>query len=340
MSDLELQSQLVRIWESVLAKRGIGVHDSFWDLGGNSLTALRLMRRVERLAGVNLPVTTLLQVPTISEMAVLLRQSREGKVGCSLVAIQPIGSKPPLFCVHAMGGMVVGFRSLAWHLGTDQPVYGLQAQGMDGKGRILSRVEDMAAHYLGEVRAVQSRGPYYFAGRCFGGWIAYEMAQQLRERGEEVGLLALFDTYFVNWSRGALMGKLAGLPPAEVLKVVVQRGHFFRKFLVEPVQHFFLPRAFRPVRKGLRIAARDYVPRPYAGRIILFQADEKSVRDAVDRKSGWGALATGTFERQPVPGDHNSMFAEPQAAILAQQLAACLEEVREERTVGGASRVG
>jgi thioesterase domain-containing protein len=332
MSDLELESQLVRIWESVLRRRGIGVHDSFWDLGGNSLTALRLMRKVERIAGADLPVTTLLQVPTISEMAVLLRHSRAGKAWSSLVAIQPLGSQPPLFCVHAMGGLVMGFRSLARHLRPDQPVYGLQAQGIDGKGNILSRVEDMAAHYLEEVRAVQPRGPYYFAGRCFGGWIAFEMAQQLRDQGEEVGLLALFDTYFVNWSRGTLMRKLFRLPPSEMIRIVVQKGRLWGRIFVEPVQHLFLPRAIRPVREGLRVAAREYVPRPYAGRIILFQADEKSLRDSLDPTCGWGALATGRFEIQQVPGDHNSMFAEPQAAVLAQQLAACLEQVRGEAT--------
>ena len=93
MSDLvELESQLVRIWETVLRKRGIGVHDSFWDLGGNSLTALRLMRKVEQIAGQNLPITTLLQVPTISEMAALLRQSTGAKKWSSLVVIQPGGS--------------------------------------------------------------------------------------------------------------------------------------------------------------------------------------------------------------------------------------------------------
>jgi thioesterase domain-containing protein len=335
MSDLELESQLVRIWESVLRRRGIGVHDSFWDLGGNSLTALRLMRRVERIAGENLPITTLLQVPTISELAVLLRESRGTKAGCSLVAIQPMGSKPPLFCVHAMGGLVVGFSSLARHLGVDQPVYGLQAQGMDGKGKILSRVEDMAAHYLEEVRAVQPHGPYYFAGRCFGGWIAYEMAQQLLAEGEEVGLLALFDTYFVNWSRGALMRKLFRLPPAEMVKIVVQKGRLWGRIVAEPVQHLFLPRAFRPVREGLRIAARVYVPRPYSGRITLFQADEKSLRDSLDPKCGRGALATGRFEIQHVPGDHNSMFAEPQAAILAQRLTTCLEQARGEAASPG-----
>jgi thioesterase domain-containing protein len=295
------------------------------------------MRKVEQIVGEDLPITTLLQVPTVSEMAALLK-SHGAKKWSSLVAIHPGGSKPPLFCVHAMGGLVVGFGPLARHLGSDQPVYGLQALGIDGENRILNRVEDMAAHYVKEVREVQPHGPYYFAGRCFGGWIAYEMAQQLSARGQEVALVALFDTYRVNWSRGSLVRMLFRLPTREIFRFAVQKAHFYGQKLAGALQRLFLlqrfPRNLRQVRKGLRIAARSYVPRPYSGRITLFQADQKSLRDAFDPKSGWGTLAAGTFEVQHVPGDHNSMFAEPQVAILAQRLKACMEQVRENKVIG------
>jgi aspartate racemase len=339
MSDQsELECQLVTLWESVLRKRGIGVHDSFWDLGGTSLTALRLMRKVEQVAGANLPVTTLLQVPTVREMAALLKQTRSSKDWSSLVAIEPCGSKPPLFCVHAMGGLVVGFRPLARRLGADYPVYGLQALGVDGKHKSLNRVEDMAAHYLQEVRAVQPNGPYYLAGRCFGGWIAYEMAQQLRDHGQDVALLALFDTYRVNWSRASLIRMLFRLPPSESFKLVIQKGHFYARMLSGPVQRLFLPRAFRQVRRGLRVAAKSYVPRPYAGRITLFRADQKSLRDELDPKAGWGTLAVGGLEMQHVPGDHNSIFAEPQVENLAKQLKACTEQARKIEVIGTTER--
>ena len=154
-----------------------------------------MMRRIEKLFGKSLPITVLFQAPTIEKLAQLLRQSGWSPTWSSLVACRQPGSSPPFFCVHGIGGLVIGFRDLARHLGPDQPMYGFQAQGTDGKHPILTRVEEMAAHYLQELRTVQPHGPYYLGGLSFGGWVAYEMAQQLRADGEQVGLLALIDTY-------------------------------------------------------------------------------------------------------------------------------------------------
>src|SRR5438477_12550233 len=112
--------------------------------------------------------------------------------------MQPNGSRPPLFCVHGASGNVLIYRDLSRHLGPDQPFYGLQAQGLDGTAECLTTVEDMAALYINEIRRVQPEGPYFIGGYCLGGTIAYEIAQQLTSRGQEVGLLALFDT--LNWS--------------------------------------------------------------------------------------------------------------------------------------------
>src|SRR5205823_4534626 len=113
----------------------------------------------------------------------------------SLVPIQPLGTKACLFCVHGAGGNVFLYRDLSRHLGSDYPVYGLQSQGLDGKAQPLRTVEAMAAKYLGEIRELQPAGPYYLAGYCGGGTIAYEIAQLLRADGHHVALLALLDTY-------------------------------------------------------------------------------------------------------------------------------------------------
>src|SRR5207245_1800835 len=112
----------------------------------------------------------------------------------SLVAIRSGGSKPPLFILHADDGDVIGFRDLALELGPDQPVYGLQARGLDRKCAPLRRIEDMAECYLKEIRTVQPQGPYCLAGSCFGGFVVFEMAQRLLAQGDRVGLLAMFNT--------------------------------------------------------------------------------------------------------------------------------------------------
>jgi thioesterase domain-containing protein len=325
----ELECQLIRIWEAVLGKEGIGIRDSFWDLGGHSFIALRMVRRMERLLGKTVPIATLLQVSTIEELAKLLRDSGWSPTWSSLAAIQPRGSKPPFFCVHGIGGLIIGFRDLARHLGAEQPMYGLQAQGVDGNCPVLARVEDMAAHYLREIRTVQPRGPYYLGGLSFGGWVAYEMAQQLRAQGEEVGFLGLFDTYTGNWSKPSLILKLLRLPPRQSFALVYKRaGRYLREAKID-IEALFLPRHLKQVRKALHRASDAYVPKPYLGKITFFRASEKSVRDSDDPNSGWGELAGGELEIHDVPGDHNIMLAEPQVCVLAQQLKVSLEKAQE-----------
>jgi thioesterase domain-containing protein len=329
----QLECQLIRIWESVLEKRGVGVHDSFWELGGQSLTALRLMRRIERTLAKTLPVASLLRVPTIAEMARLIRQTENSSAWSSLVPIQDSGSNPPFFCVHALGGLVVGFRHLARHLGADQPVYGLQAQGMEGKRPILTRVEDMAANYIEEIRTVQPHGPYYLGGLCFGGWVAYEIAQKLHARGEEVGLLALFDSYPENWSRRQLMLKFLRLPPRESLALLRKRVGLHPREVKASIQRSFLPRPVKEVRKALRAASDAYVPRPYRGKITYFKPAQKSLFTSERPAAGYAELAAGGLEIHEIRGSHDSLMAEPQVIVLAEQLKACLAKAREQHSV-------
>src|SRR5262249_39565166 len=111
-----------------------------------------------------------------------------------LVAIQPQGSARPFFCVHAVSGNVLCYRTLAHRLGAQQPFYALQARGVDDEQEPQTRVEAMAADYLEAVQTVQPHGPYLLGGWSMGGLIALEMAKQLEAQGEEVRLLALFDT--------------------------------------------------------------------------------------------------------------------------------------------------
>jgi thioesterase domain-containing protein len=326
----ELECQLVRIWEDVFGKQGIGIRDSFWDLGGHSFTALRMARRIERLLSKSLPIATLLQTSTIEELAKLLRDSGWSPTWSSLVAIQPRGSRPPFFCVHGIGGMIMGFRDLARHLGADQPVYGLQAQGVDGNRPVCTRVEEMAAHYLQEIQTIQPYGPYYLAGLSFGGWVAYEMAQQLCAQGEEVGFIGLFDTYTSNWSKPKLILKLLQLPPRHGLSLVYKRaGRYLREAKIE-IESLFLPHHLKQVRRALHEASDAYLPKPYFGKITFFRASQKSIRNSDDPKSGWGELARGELEIHDVPGDHNTIFAEPQVSLLAQQLKVDLERALEQ----------
>ena len=148
----------------------IGVRENFFDLRGHSLLAVRLFAQIEQASGRQLPLATLFQAPTVEQLTGMLRQEGWSAPWSCLVAIQPGSSKPPFFCIHSSGGHVgLSYYELARHLGSDHPLYGLQALGLDGQTAPLTRFEDMAAHYLTEIRSLQPEGPYFLGGRALVG---------------------------------------------------------------------------------------------------------------------------------------------------------------------------
>ncbi|MEL7406243.1 MAG: amino acid adenylation domain-containing protein [Cyanobacteria bacterium J06558_2] len=195
----QLESRLIKIWEKVLGIEPIGIRDNFFDLGGNSLQAVTLFAQIEKQFGKNLPLATLFQSATVAEIAQIIRSEEWLAPWESLVPIKPTGSKPPLFYIHSGGGNLLVYRELAFALGKDQPVYGLQPRGLDGKYIPFQRIEDMANHYLTQIRELQPNGPYFLAGLSSGGNTAWEIAQLLQAQGHEVALLALFDTNGPNY---------------------------------------------------------------------------------------------------------------------------------------------
>ena len=188
------EQQLERVWETVLGIKNIGMRDNFFELGGNSVLAVRLFAQIAESFGSKLPLSTLFQAPTIELLARVLQQGTPAPEP-SLVAIQPHGTKPPLYCLHACGPHVFIYLPLVRHLDADQPVYGLQARGINGRDEPFSRVSEMAAHYVKEIRQFQPQGPYYLLGDTLGGLFAFEVALLLREQGEQVALLAMVDTH-------------------------------------------------------------------------------------------------------------------------------------------------
>ena len=324
-----LESQLVRIWESILGKHPIGVRQSFFDLGGHSLLAVRLMHRLEQVFGKRMPITILFQAPTIEHMAELLRTKGWAPSWSSLVPIQPLGSKRPLFFIHGAGGTVIIYRDLARHLGTDQPIYGLQAQGLDGKQACLARVEDMAAHYLEAIRTIQPEGPYLLGGLSFGGTVAFEMARQLQARGERVDLLALLDTFPGKYEPAtSLLLKLGKMPARDQFDYIQRKTGQYARNWKRRIDRIFLPQALKNVRRGIHEAGTHYSPHAYSGDITLFRASEKSLRGVHDSYAGWRDLAVGKLEIIEIPGGHVSMLSEPQVEALAEQLKARLDSAQ------------
>ncbi|MCF2146968.1 amino acid adenylation domain-containing protein [Desmonostoc muscorum LEGE 12446] len=188
------ESTLAKIWAEVLNIEHVGIYDNFFDLGGDSLLTVHLMKQIHKHFERELPLSSLFLNPTIESLATALSSKADSLPWSPLVPIQPAGSSPPFFCIHPIFGVVFPYYELATNLGKNQPFYGLQPIGLDGKTAPLTHIEDMAAHYIEALRRVQPKGPYFLGGWSFGGWVAFEMAQQLQKSGEEVVLLAVLDT--------------------------------------------------------------------------------------------------------------------------------------------------
>jgi amino acid adenylation domain-containing protein len=319
------QAQLVKVWEEILGKKPIGIRDSFFDLGGHSLLAARLMHRLGQMTGNTVPLAMLLQAPTIEQLAPLLKQDGWSHHWSSVVPMQPAGSHPPFFCVHGVGGNVLNFRELARLMGPDYPFYGMQAQGLDGKRPCFTSIEEIAGHYIGEMKTVQPRGPYFIGGYSLGGVVAYEMAQQLRDSGEHVGLLALLDTY---------AGNLSSISRT-ILRLLLRpsRQTIFSDLPIivgETIQRRFrsltTSRVLKHVQRTNQAAGDRYVLRPYGGKITLFRATEASLRSFEDLYSTWTRLAGGGLEVQKISGNHKGILVEPQVDQLAAKLKACIDE--------------
>ena len=195
----ETESQLVEIWQDVLGIDGIDLQDSFFELGGNSLLAVTVFAKIEEKFAKLLPLSILIQAPTVEKLAAIIKQEEiSQEVWSPLVKIQAgDDTKPKLFCVHGGGFNILVYRDLAIRLGLDYPVYALQARGLSGESdrSWLDQVETIAQDYIQEIQKVQTEGPYLLSGLSKGGITALEIAQQLKAQGHEVALLAMFDTH-------------------------------------------------------------------------------------------------------------------------------------------------
>ncbi|NEO29894.1 MAG: amino acid adenylation domain-containing protein [Symploca sp. SIO3C6] len=356
-----LELQLAQIWSEILAVSPIGVRDNFFDLGGHSLTAVRLMAQIEKEFGKNLSLAHLFQGPTVEELGILLHQKTDTYSWSPLVAIQPQGNRPPFFCMPGSGGNVVYFHQLARHLGNDQPFYALQPPSLDGVSEPFGRVEEIAAYYLQAIQSLQPSGPYFLGGHSFGVLVAFEMAQQLQQQGETVALLALFDLPALipssapkqlDWDDtrwltniAHILEMLSGknldisseaikpLTPEEQLNYLKQQMETVN--LLPPNSGIERLRGIVQTIKADELAFMSYVPKGgYIGPITLFRTS-KVYQDELDLFSkiptdstwGWNQCSSQPVAVEVVPGTHTTMLAEPYVQVLAGKLKFCLARV-------------
>jgi len=345
-----VELQLAQIWEQVLERRPIGILENFFELGGHSLLAVRLMSQIHHAFDKQLPIATLFQGATIVELAQLIRHHEAPTTWPTLIPIQPQGSRPPLFCFPGAGGNVLYLHSLAVHLDKDQPCYGLQPPGLDGKSRTPSSIEALAAHHKKELIKVQPQGPYFLAGHSFGGQVAFELARQLEQQGETVALLTILDTSAPSadqedmtatwdeidwlWTMVEVFEELSEAK-LDLKKETVQSQTTLAQSYELVMQHlkqglFFAPtaesnqlKAIVDIYKANTHAQTHYQPQgPIKAPIVLFRAEEQfgDTPSVHSEDLDWSQYTEGEVIVKWVPGTHLTMLNAPHVKTLAAQL--------------------
>jgi amino acid adenylation domain-containing protein len=353
----ETERVLTEIWSDVLRIDTIGIQDRFFDLGGDSLLAIRMFASIEQKFRKNVPIATLFGAGTIEKLAEILDQDEWAPPESCIVPIQSDGTQPPFFCVHAGGGNVIFYHELAGYLPEDRPFYGIRARRLGGRQVGHATIEEMAEHYIKEIRTVQPDGPYFLGGVSLGGMIGFEMARQLRSQGQDVSLLAMVDTWGPGYPRllpnvSKTQWKIYALTHRarkhlDHLRTLTlsQKAQYFlniviklRKRLKRNLTHKYkkvvrvafaqfeqpIPKEYIQIEDTIRKAGRKYKPEKYEGRIMFFRAEHQPAGIVPDRFLGWEPFAVGGMEIHDVPGDHITLMKEPNIRIVAEKLTECL----------------
>ncbi|MGA9533931.1 MAG: AMP-binding protein [Anaerolineales bacterium] len=357
------EERLQGIWEQVLGIRPVGVRDVFFDLGGDSLQAMRLIAKVSNEFGQTLPQATLLQAPTIEQQAVLLSSQHSKRPTARLVGIQPSGNRTPFFCISPRVVDVLAYRALALELGEQQPFYALYSVDMPSRKKDVSSVEFEAGVFVEDILRVKPTGPVIVGGYSHGGLVALEVARALRQRGRDVVMLVMLDVYGPDYRRMAYHLPDSAYRPLQMVRSVQRRVEEFVPWLVYHLQtirgvrwpdrwlylsgkarnhlRWWMTRLNRMLNTILHSFAgdsgastpsfgksfQDYRPAEYCGRAAIFRASKQPLGIVYDRQMGWGRFLRGEVTVVGIPGYHDSILFNPRISIMADELDRLLEEL-------------
>jgi thioesterase domain-containing protein/acyl carrier protein len=341
----ELEARLIAIWEELTEFRPIGTDDDFFELGGDSLLGARLFAEINKTLGKKLPVEALSQAPTIERLAQLLSDTLgPASERPGIIALKSSGCRLPFFAFPGTATHPLSFYHLARLSEPDQPFFGLVYPEPSPQRPYPTRIEDMAQRLLPDIRRIQPQGPYRLGGHSFGGFVAYEVAQQLIALGHEVSLLVLFDT----WGKGfpamrPLPGRILDhlnhmgtLGFQEKVTYFVGKAAALRRKVARAIGWPVVERSAHGLPdEVLRIIAINqnarmrYQPRPYPGRLVLFRAERTPSWVGTrfeDPLLGWGSLATKGIEVHTAPSDHWTVLHRENVPSLARTLNNYLRE--------------
>jgi len=330
---------LTPIWERVLQHSPIGPDDNFFDLGGDSLSAVTLFLEVEKLCGRQLPSVMIYNTPTIAALAAELEQPSASRLP-PLVLLRKGPAGTPVFIAHGLGGSVIDFYRLLTHIQCERTIYGMQARGIDGMDEPFGSIEEMAQYHLEAIRKIQPRGPYTFVGYSLGGLVCLEIARRLREAGDTVALLTVLDAYLsrsllslsqrlqlflrmISKRLGAAIGMSSEekkSSTSEELRAQMSAGRGGVK-LAQAAAGAWVTPAMARAADTAREAIKRYRPGYYPGKMRFVRAAILTDFPA-DPKAVWSSRVK-EFESETVPGDHLGMIAkypEQLGAVISRHL--------------------
>jgi acyl carrier protein len=270
-----IQTDILALFAEVLKRHGIRPDDDFFDLGGDSLNAVNVMAAIEAKCDVSLPVSAILEAPTARLLALLVDEARDNGFDSCVIRVQEAGSGAPVVVVHGISGDVRYARDISKILGPTRPVYGLRAVGLRAGETPISTIPDIAARYVSDLRRVRPSGPYFVHGYCGGAFIAYEIAQQLKQAGDDVQGLIIVDPP-LDWRRTPFLVTSGG-----VLKLL-KRAAGLRYRWAEFRSLFRIAKSDRYrrilVARTLWNALAHYVPEPWpSAALILYCPEQRDI---------------------------------------------------------------
>jgi amino acid adenylation domain-containing protein len=328
----ELETTLATIWAELLGVERVGRHDSFFALGGHSLLAMRLINRVRTALGVDLAIRTLFEARTLAGLArhLVKRNGIQENSFSVLLPLKSTGSRPALFCIHPGLGLSWSYMGLSNYLHTDQPLYGVQARGLDGTSPLASSLDEMVSDYLEHMRRVQPKGPYCLLGWSLGGIVAHSMAVRLEHQGEKVALLALLDSTPLVGSN-AFAEKENQLDKAMVKDVF---AHHYGNELVSSMDEHLLEKTEEILKNNSHII-KDYSPSQYGGDALLFRATVAEAEDeTLVSPDAWNPYVCGNIEVCNVHCSHGEMLKPESTALIGPILARKLNELENQQAQG------
>lgn len=335
-----IEVRLLSIWREFLGVESINVSDNFFNLGGDSLLAIQIIAQIETSFGTTLKLQSLIEHPTVASLAKIISQNlykpalvnTESHLPSILIKLKSCScdNGGPLFFIHPIGGQVFCYKPLTESMAYEGPIYGIQASAKDG----FDSIEELASYYLKAIKTLQPVGPYYLVGASFGGLVAYEMARQLRNTDQEIGLLSMFDICRPNdplqQSHNEIeallqlielfKGKTISVNDFKKLSTKDQMALLMENMNLSPLSLSKQQEIFEQIKRHLH-ATTHYHPKPYDGKIIFFQAKDRFFRmNDISLGKSWEKLAKDGVEVHEVLGNHLTMLMQPNAQSLAHLL--------------------